>query len=188
MLSEALTSVLHQTVVPDQVIIELDHVGRGPAVTRNQAWRRAETDWVAFLDDDDLFLNWHVEALLEGASTTGADLVYSQYQIQGDDEVDPFVTWHGRVFDEELRQVLLWERNFIPVTVLVRRELLQAVDGFPEDVRMNEDWALWRRLLAHDVKFTHVPRRTWVWRWHAGRCGGLPWSEHPYVRTLGRVT
>jgi glycosyltransferase involved in cell wall biosynthesis len=44
----------------------------------------ARTDWVAFLDSDDLFLPKHLQRMLLHAQNTGADFVYSWFKILQD--------------------------------------------------------------------------------------------------------
>ena len=169
----ALGSVHQQTVRPRQISIATDHDREGAAATRNRTVAQADTEWVAFLDDDDEFEPWHLERLLAHQAATGADLVYPWFTVV--DGVDP-LGWEGRQFDpEELRR-----RNYIPVTVLVRRELVEAVGGFQN--RSDgiagatwEDWHLWLALLDHGATFSHLPSRTW--RWHAGDV------EHTYGRS-----
>lgn len=143
-------------------VVEPDSTGEGPAATRNRALGRVTTDWVAFLDDDDELYPNHIRACLRHATLTGADLVYPGYDAVGDDPVGVF----GLPFDAGL----LRRRNYIPVTVLARTELVRAVGGFVNHPDENgdpcEDWGLWLALLDVGAKFSHLPQRTW--RWYVG--------------------
>jgi hypothetical protein len=197
-LDRALRSVGDQTIPADvtlSVRVTLDENGDGAAVTRNRAWRdEPDVDWIAFLDDDDELRPEHVGACLARAQETGADLVYPWFNIHnsaGQDisANDPlsvpvdgrYVSPYGVPFDDALRRELLTRNNFIPVTVLVRRALLDEVGGFPVPNTPEwpesccEDWGLWRRLLNVGAKFEHLPRRTWIWRWHGANTSGKPW-------------
>jgi glycosyltransferase involved in cell wall biosynthesis len=177
--------------------VALDVDGDGAAATRNRAWRDAEpTEWVAFLDDDDVLRPQHVELCLRRARDVDADVVYPWFNIYDAQDrdvthMDPlsvpvggqYVTPYGVAFNDELRRELLTRNNFIPVTVLVRRSLLEDVGGFPlpntdewpEDCC--EDWGLWRRLLEVGARFEHLPRRTWVWYWHGANTSGKSWRR-----------
>lgn len=179
---EAVGSILTQSHAVDQVIVEVDHRRSGAAAARNRAWRSLATDWVAFLDDDDLMYPQHVAHLMGHARDTGADLVYPWFDVQmaPGDTREPFdflfingVSAEGHPFDDEAAETLRMAANFIPVTVLVRRELLEAVDGFPQPRSerwphdANEDWGCWRSMLDSGATIAHLPERTWLWRWHA---------------------
>lgn len=194
LLRRAAESVQRQTY---QVMmsIALDHDGEGAAATRNRAWQNASTEWVAFLDDDDELRPEHVEACLEHARDTGADLVYPWFNIyntagndiSGNDPLRApvdghYVSPYGTRFSDDLKHELMTRNNFIPVTVLVRRELLADVGGFPIPGSPEwgddccEDWGLWRRLLTAGARFEHLPRRTWIWYWHGRNTSGKPWK------------
>lgn len=197
-LDRALRSVDAQTIPPDVTLaasIALDENGDGAAATRNRAWRNTETEWVAFLDDDDELRPNHVAACLTHAHETGADLVYPWFNIHTADGSDisnndplsvpvngRYVSPYGVRFDDALKHELMTRNNFIPVTVLVRRALLEDVGGFPIPGTPEwtddccEDWGLWRRLLNVGAQFEHLPQRTWIWTWHGRNTSGKPWK------------
>lgn len=193
LLQRAAASVAQQTT-PVEMSIALDVDGDGAAVTRNRAWRNTDTEWVAFLDDDDVLCPDHVELCLRWALETNADLVYPWFNIydaSGQDmsAKDPlrapvdgqYVSPYGVPFGDQLRREIMTRNNFIPVTVLVRRQLLEDVGGFPIPGTSEwpeetcEDWGLWRRLLNAGARFEHLPRRTWFWYWHGRNTSGRPW-------------
>lgn len=180
MLLRAVNSVMGQTVEPQAVAIALDTTREGAARTRNRALQMATTKWVAFLDDDDEFLPQHLNELLLAAEDLGVDVVYPWFAVPNG--FDPFRVdgerVEGRPFDAHLKQAILEECNFIPITVLARRELLMDHGGFPEPYSQrwphdaNEDWGMWKELLRDGARFVHVPQRTWLWHWHGGNTTG----------------
>lgn len=175
-LARAITSVLNQDTAVDQLIVSVDYDRLGASANRNRTWRAADTEWVAFLDDDDELDTHHVSTLLARQEETGADLVFPWHRI----------LVHGQPGNDLLGEqgVLDWDivpklehANFIPINVLVRRSALEAIGGFP-DVNSpqwphpdNEDWGCWKRLAAAGFKFSHTPEITWTWH-HWG--WGLP--------------
>jgi len=164
--------------------IEVDTDGKGPAAMRNLAVVNSlnaglRPPWIAFLDDDDEFDPGHVQALIEHADATGADVVYPWFHLNVggvlDNSRDPLGA-EGRPFDPER----LLSANFVPVTALVRTDLFVQAGGFPEPNSETwphpdcEDWALWLRLLGLGAKFEHLNRRTWTWHWHGRNTSGRP--------------
>lgn len=174
MLQEAVESVQAQTVQARRCIIVEDEHGEGPAVVRNRGLEDAETEWVAFLDDDDLLLPGHLATLLTAAESSGADVIWPWFRVDGG--TDPFPMHRGRQWDPE-------DPHQIPITVLIRTAALRAVGGFrtvtdgPTDKdgnRAGEDFDLWLRLSAAGYRFHHVNEVTWTWRHHRGNTSGLP--------------
>lgn len=170
-LHRALDSVLQQDRAVDGIVVSVDHDHNGAAVTRNRALAQVDTEWTAFLDSDDTFLHDHIRLLLERAEITGADLVYPHFTVRlpdGTDGPDPFADREGQPFDPQL----LATRNTIPITVLVRTELIKDVGGFRNlndstapGASPCEDMGAWQALLAAGAVFAPLHRRTWLWHW-----------------------
>jgi glycosyltransferase involved in cell wall biosynthesis len=172
----AIQSVMEQTRQPDAVAVAVDHAHAGAAVTRNAALKTVETEFCAFLDDDDQLRPFHLEALLDYATATGADLVYPWFDVisTSGNGFDPFADMEHRPFDADE----LTRRNYIPVTVLARTELLRDAGGFAvlndstePGASPCEDWGAWQRLLAAGGKFAHLDRRSWIWHWGSNTSG-----------------
>lgn len=174
LLARAVRSCEAQTTQPNKVITVLDEHWEGPSQTRNRGLADVESEFVAFLDDDDELLPFHLEVCLMYAEDLDADLVYPMFTRE--DRYNPFrvdgASPFGRPFDDRLRRAIESENNFIPVTVLIRTEVVRAVGGFPlrnSDEwphHANEDWGLWRKLLAVGAVFAHAPHVTWTWHPH----------------------
>jgi glycosyltransferase involved in cell wall biosynthesis len=156
----AVRSVQHQTLPAAAIVTQLDVNGEGAAATRNRALAKVDTEWVAFLDDDDELLPDHLKLCGRAARLTGADVVYPGYETAGGE--DP-VNCFAIPFDG----VLLQQRNFIPVTVLARTEAVLAAGGFQphpdEHGDPCEDWGLWLAMHEQGATFYHLPRKTWRW-------------------------
>lgn len=161
LLAEAAVSVDQQTVGVTHHII-MDICGSGPAELRNLVLERVESDWVAFLDDDDLLDPDHIETLAGAINDQDADLAFSWYRSQGAPETERVHEW-----DDYALGVMLSGRNLIPVTVLARRQAILDAGGFNYEDRY-EDHQLWLRMLRNGCRFAVVPRETWTYRMLGG--------------------
>lgn len=177
-LVEAVASVLAQERPADAISVAVDVDADGPAVTRNRALAASDTEWTAFLDDDDLMNPEHLRLLLDAAEDSGADLVYPWFTVSGGS--DPFPAFFGRPWRND-------DPHIFPVTYLVRTELAKDVGGFPEPewldpaAGIGEDWAFILALIAVDAKILHLPERTWTWRHWGGNTSGVRWTERQNV-------
>ena len=161
-LHRALDSVLMQNRAVDAISVAVDKLHEGAAVTRNRALACVTTDWTAFLDSDDTWYPEHIGSLLACAQETGADMVYPWFEVING--WDPFPEREGRPFNPEL----LDHQNTIPITVLIRTELIRTVGGFtPKGPPDNpcDDWGAWIKVRDAGAKIVHLNRRTWAWHW-----------------------
>jgi glycosyltransferase involved in cell wall biosynthesis len=170
LLERAIGSVARQTLPAAAISIAVDTHREGAAATRQRALDAVTTPWVAFLDDDDMFKNEHLERLLAHALETEADFVYSWFEMLGGG--DPFPSTHfTEPFDPE---------NPIETTIttLVRTELAKQV-GFQalnrgHNINSGEDRFFTLGCLAAGAKISHLVERTWFWCHHLGNTSGLP--------------
>lgn len=182
-LARALNSVERQTVA-FEVLVRLDKEREGAAANRNKLLNFADREFVAFLDDDDEMYPDHIELLYDLITREKADIAYSIPRIcdQNGNALDPCHEFHVGNFEFSPDKLL--ERNFIPVTVLARRETLVRVGGFEHLPNFyGEDHGLWLKLLYAGAKFVHLPLQTWQYNWwgqglpgQPGNTSGLP--EH----------
>lgn len=169
MLQNAVRSVMNQTLPAAALSIAVDVDQQGAPATRQRALDAVKTEWVAFLDDDDMFKSNHLEALYGHAIETGADFVYSWFWVPGGS--DPFPSTHfTNPFDPE---------NPIEttITVLVRTELAQAVGFEPlnrgHGQNTGEDRFFTLGCLARGAHISHLVEKTWYWIHHGGNTSGL---------------
>jgi hypothetical protein len=69
------------TTVPVDVITVLDERREGAAKTRHRGLLEVHTEWVAFLDDDDVMHPDHLHQLYSAALEFDADYLWSRFQI-----------------------------------------------------------------------------------------------------------
>lgn len=165
----AIFSVHQQTLPPAAISVAMDIHREGAAATRQRALQAASTDWVAFLDDDDVFKPEHLEHLLAHALETEADFVYSWFEMLGG--VDPFPSTHfTNPFDPD-------DPIETTIVTLVRTELAKEVGFKPlnrGEMNSGEDRYFTLGCLERGAKISHLVEKTWYWAHHGANTSGLP--------------
>lgn len=121
-------------------------VNGGPYVARNFALRAARGTYVAFIDDDDEWLPAKLRrqlAIFE--RTPDVALVHT-----GTFDVFPDASRRVRrpLPDANTYEANLWHDCICTSTVVVRREVFEAVGPFDESMRAMGDWDMWTRISA----------------------------------------
>jgi len=130
---------------------DVARVGCGQMRNKLIASLDSSYDWVSFLDDDDVLLPQHLDVLSQRCDS--ADIIYSDCETVG---------WQKSWEITSFNQQRLFERNYIPVTVLMRRSTFEAANGFARIFA--EDWDLWKRCSLAGARFAFVPQVTWQYR------------------------
>ena len=171
-----LESVLQQTLPADEVLVVDDgstdetasiaeqfgppvRVIRRPnsrvAATRNAGIQEAVSEWIGFIDADDLWDSSKLECQMEElARHPGADVCYTGRRLLIQNRE---TTQFGEVVKvppaNQIRESLFRQTSFLPSSVLIRKSALMAVGGFDTRCAYVEDWDLWLRLLHWGAKF-----------------------------------
>jgi glycosyltransferase involved in cell wall biosynthesis len=167
----AIRSVLSQTLPPLEILICDDgstdgsadavaalgssivrwlpgaHVGF-PAVARNRGLREARGRWVAFLDDDDVWLPEKLAVQKIMLDATGLPACCSDaFRVGLGYSDNERLLSHVSGIPERLDFFTLVKGNrVICGSLIVKRDILLDLGGFPENITGHEDYALWLRL------------------------------------------
>ena len=138
------------------------HSWKGHAI--NSAFVASRGDFIAYLDDDDIWYPDHLERLLLPLMTvSGMEMTYSDaYDVTlEEDEKGSFKETKRELRYQQQVTIgdLLGQNHVQGMVVVHRRNLFSLAGGMDEQLRVLIDWDLWRRMAAVTYPY-HVSRIT----------------------------
>lgn len=121
-------------VVPDQF--------KGANWARNEGFKKCDTEFVLFSDNDIEWKNNALEVMYETLRRFKS-AAYSYGRFKVDEQI-----WGHQVFDP----VLLLTANYVSTMSLIRSEDFRLSGGFDESLKGFQDWDLWLGLLINHQK------------------------------------
>jgi len=121
---------------------------------KNEGIMASKGEYIALLDDDNLFRPDHLAILLKEMKKKPWDVVYGdRWLIDETGKIEPQLG-----VSKDFDPALLMQRNYIDTSdVLIRREALFDVGGFDERYKKYVDWNLWVRMCKAGKRFKRVP-------------------------------
>ena len=147
-----------------RLIVNEKNLGTTPSA--NVGLRAARGTYVGLLDDDDMLFPDHVARLVDalerssaGAANADAITCYLELTPFSDYAVYGYRVGLARHID---RSDIYVRDPIAPMSVLMRRSVLEDLGGFKESVDFAEDWELWIRIAEH-YDILHVPYVTGIY-------------------------
>jgi len=186
-------------------IVRTEGVGRSEAMNRGVA--AAKGEWIAFLDDDDLFFPEHLDTLAKAAAIQPSNIGFYTDALSTEYETSPagetIRKQTLRTYARDFDRIRLLFDNYIPLnTLLVRRADFLEVGGFDQRFDLFEDWDFLLRL-SRKGPLRRIPHVTCEVRHFAGSSSAvlaqresseefraakaLIWKKHPEALQPGNL-
>lgn len=171
--SDATRAVAEHWAGADRRFRLLHQPHSGASAARNLGLSQARSEYILFLDADDLLLPSMLEALskaLDNAPQAAAVYCgWGRWTPAGTQVDHPFFRQSGDLFP-----TLAGIQPFAIHTCLARREAVSEVGGFDLSLTTCEDWDLWQRVARSGRPFLCVPEVLALYRTQPGSASQSP--------------
>ena len=143
-----------------KIVYQNNRQNQGAGGARNTGMSLARGQYIAFLDDDDIYYPAHLQILIESLAANldvigvYSDAVQVNILMEGSEKK---VISRQVVFSVDYSLDILLVQNFIPnLCLVIRSSILSKTGGFDVQLKALEDWEWLLRLAQHGL-LKHVP-------------------------------
>ncbi|NOR68312.1 MAG: glycosyltransferase [Methylomarinum sp.] len=151
---------------------------KGPYPARNLALQHAKGELIAFLDADDYWDSKCLEKLYSGLVINDSDLSYCGWQniVENGKNGPPYIP---PAYEKGDLVISFLKGCPWPIhAALVRKEMVDKIDGFSSRCFSAMDYDFWIRISAVTQKITLVPEVLAFYRWHNhGQISSVKWKQ-----------
>lgn len=193
-IERAINSVLNQTIKPDEFIIVNDgssineskfiddlsvkynfklinQINCGQGSARNTGVKNIKSDFICFLDQDDYYINKHIEILKESLPKDDENFgwVYGDLiEADGDGNIinSSITRNHGTHPKLNTIDFIKEDLFILPSAALISRSAFQSVGGFDERFRGYEDDDLFLRMHLSNFTNYYIDKPVTIWCIH----------------------
>jgi glycosyltransferase involved in cell wall biosynthesis len=162
---------------------------RGLSGALNEGIVKAHGEYIAYLDDDDVYYPDHLETLTDFMEKDSrCDVAYSNawwcFGYRGDSGfVEESRESYG-VRPDRFRRDVLRKNNYIStLNILHKKGCFRAIGLFNEDLTHLMDWEMWMRF-SDQFSFQQVNKMTGEYRWHKDNMSTRNLLEMEFVASI----
>ena len=139
----------------------------GLSYVKNFGLQYVDTEWVGFLDADDLYLPTKLEQQINYIQNNDVDFLGTHcWNINSNDDNNLFLSCFDNtqnITHSDISSKIFTENVLTHGSMLIKKNIINNLGGY-HDVRGMEDWDLWKRGINNGYKFYQIPERLYTYR------------------------
>ena len=166
--SDNTLEIIHDLSKSEPRIKYVTKKNSGVSDTRNMGISLAKGEFISFLDADDIWHDTNLEEKIRFIIKHNIDAAYSKCEKidSNSKSLNTILTGSDTPL---LNDILFLKGNYItaPSGIVLKKNVLDAIDGFDINLSNNADQDLWIRILSNNFKIKLISEVLWQYRVHA---------------------
>ena len=125
----------------------------------NEALTLANGEYIALMDNDDELTPNALYEVVKAINLYNAEFIYSD-----EDKIEMDGTFTTPHFKPDFSPDMFLSQNYISHLGVIKRNLIQKVNGFTVGLEGAQDYDLYLKVLEHTDKITHISKVLYHWR------------------------
>jgi glycosyltransferase involved in cell wall biosynthesis len=176
-------SIINQTLLPKEIIIICDgkiqkdiddflmndlikktdiiirilrnEINAGPGFSRNIGVLNSTTDYIAFMDADDLSISNRFQLQIDHFLETDNDIIGGQIE-EYNESLSKFINKREVPTNfEEIKKSMKYRNTINNVTVMMKKDVFNKLGGYP-NLYFGEDYLLWLKAIENNFKLSNL--------------------------------
>ena len=148
-----------------KIFIYFNEKNMGAPFSRNFGILKAKGDWIALVDDDDIWLREKLKCQKEliEKSSINYDFITCNSYIQTND-IKKKITTIPHYFFKNPKKYILQSNYIMSPTVLIRKSALINSGLFDEQLPSCQDWDMWVRIILKGYKIISIEKPLTIYK------------------------
>jgi glycosyltransferase involved in cell wall biosynthesis len=139
----------------------------GLSFAKNLGLQKIDTEWVGFIDGDDLYVSNKLEKQINYILNNSVDFLGTHsWNINKNDDENLFPSCfdvNENISHNEIQNKIYNENVLTHGSMLIRKKCIDELMGY-RNIKGMEDWDLWKRAIKAEYKFYQLPDRLYIYR------------------------
>ena len=162
-----------------KIKVKFSEVNNNISVTSNKALKLANGAFVALMDNDDELTPDALYEVVKVINIHDAEFIYSD-----EDKLEMDGTFCDPHFKPDYAPDMFLSQNYINHLGVIKKELIDKVDGFTAGLEGAQDYDLYLKVLEHTDKVYHIQKVLYHWRKIPGSTAA-EFGEKSYAQKAG---
>ncbi len=175
---EIKTLLTRATASDSRIKVRFLNENLGISGNSNVALSMATGEFVLFLDHDDMLAPFALHEIVKTLNECPSlDLIYSDRDLLSEDGKCRF----NPLFKPDWSPDLMLSVNYLAHLCVIRKEILDIVGHFANNIDGAQDWDLFFRVTEKTDKIGHIPKILYHWRSITSSCATRGHDAKPYI-------